>query len=164
MTALAAFNVNVNTREHGLTGDALVAWRRARAAPVLADFHTWSDAVYPTLLPDDPLAKVIRYYRNHWVELRVCLDHPVPIDNSAPERLFQPVAKLQHNCLFAGGPEGGHRTAVLLGLAATCQRLEVDLQAYLTWVFIRRGTHKRQYDMTAAELTPAAYKRALAAS
>lgn len=156
------FDVEADARERGLVSDDLVAWRRVRGAPILAEFRRWSDAVYPTLLPDDPLAKVIRYYRKHWTELTVCLDHPVRIDNSGSERLFQPVAKLRHNCLFAGAPEGGHRSAVLLGIAATCQRLDVDLEAYLTWVFVRRGTHKKKFELSAAELTPAAYKRSLA--
>lgn len=40
--------------------------------------------------------------------------------------------------------------------------LGVDLQAYLTWVFVRRGTHRHKYNLSAAELTPAAYKRSLA--
>jgi len=155
------FDTEEEAKQRGLQGDDLVAWRRKHAAPVLERFRAWTDAVYPTLLPDDPLAKVIRYYRNHWTELTVCLDHPVPLDNSGSERLFQPIAKLRHNCLFAGGPEGGHRTAVLLGIVATCQREEVDLRAYLTWVFERRGTHRDVYDMDAAALTPAAYKAAL---
>ena len=30
--------------------------------------------------------------------------------------------------------------------------------AYLTWMFERRGTHKAQFGMTAAELTPMAYR------
>lgn len=38
-----------------------------------------------------------------------------------------------------------------------------DLEAYLIWVFIRRGTHAKKYRLTAAELTPAAYKRAIEA-
>jgi len=156
------FDTEEEAKQRGLVGDDLVAWRRKHAAPVLGRFRVWSDAVYPSLLPDDPLAKVIRYYRRHWTQLTVCLDHPVPLDNSGSERLFQPVAKLRHNCLFAGGPEGGHRAAVLLGIVATCQRLDVDVRAYLTWVFERRGTHRKHYELTAAELTPAAYKHSLA--
>lgn len=156
------FDIEAEGRERGLAGDDIVAWRREHAAPILDEFRVWSDAVYPTLLPDDPLAKVIRYYRKHWAELTVCLEHPVRIDNSGSERLFQPVAKLRHNSLFAGAPEGGHRSAVLLGIAATCQRLGVDLEAYLTWVFERRGTHSKKYELPAAELTPAAYAQAIA--
>jgi hypothetical protein len=72
----------------------------------------------------------------------------------------QYVAKLRLNCLFAGGTEGAHRAAVLLGIVATCRRLKLDVEAYLTWVFVRVGTHRNKYDLTAAELTPAAYLRA----
>ena len=51
------------------------------------------DAVEPSLTPDDPLAKVIRYYRNHWQALFRFVDHPeLPIDNSASEREYQNVA------------------------------------------------------------------------
>ncbi len=157
----AFFDADTEARERGMAGEDLVAWRRKHAAPFLAEFRQWTDAVYPTLLPDDPLAKVIRYYRNHWNELLVCLDEPVPIDNSGSERLFQPIAKMRLNCLFAGGPEGGHHNAILMGIAATCQRLGVDLEAYLIWVFVRRGTHKKKYELSAAELTPAAYKLAI---
>lgn len=81
------------------------------------------------------------------------------IDNSGSEREFQALAKLRLNMLFAGGTEGAHRACVLLGIAATCRRLHVDLGSYLTWVFVRRGTHADRYAMSAAELTPAAYKR-----
>jgi hypothetical protein len=120
------------------------------------------DAVEPTLPPDDPVAKVIRYYRNHWAALTRFLDDPdLPLDNSASEREFQHVAKLRLNSLFAGGTEGAHRAAVLLGIAASCRRQGVDLQAYLTWVFVRVGTHAAKYGLSAAELTPAAYRRTL---
>ena len=40
------------------------------------------------------------------------------------------------------------------------RRLGVDLPAYLTWAFVRLGTHAAKYELSAAELTPAAYKRA----
>jgi transposase len=121
------------------------------------------DAVEPTLTPGDALAKVIRYYRNHWDALFRFVDHPeIPIDNSGSEREFQNFAKLRLNCLFAGSSEGAHRAAVLLGIAATCRALGVDTLAYLSWVFTRVGTHKDIYGLTAAKLTPAAYARARA--
>lgn len=90
------------------------------------------------------------------------LDDPnLPLDNSASEREFQVVAKLWLNVLFAGGTEGAHRAAVLLGIAATCRRVGVDFEDYQTWVYVRRGTHRDKYDLAAADLTPAAYKRFL---
>jgi hypothetical protein len=70
------------------------------------------DAVEPTLTPGDALAKVIRYYRNHWDALFRFVDHPeIPIDNSGSEREFQNFAKLRLNCLFAGSSEGAHQGA-----------------------------------------------------
>lgn len=155
------FDTEAEAQEQGLKGAALRAWRQSRIQPITLQFRAWMDAVEPTLLRADPVAKVIRYFGNHWENLMRFLDDPdLPLDNSASEREFQAIAKLRLNCLFAGGTEGAHRAAILLGLAATCRRLGVDYEAYLTWAFIRRGTHRDKYGLSAEELTPAAYKRA----
>ena len=70
-----------------------------------------------------------------------------------------PGFEVRLNSLFAGGTEGAHRAAVLLGIIATCRRESVEPLAYLTWVFERVGTDRGRYGMTAAELTPRAYAR-----
>jgi transposase len=159
----AMFAEEARAQEEGLTGDALREWRQTRIRPIYEKLGAWMDAVEPTLTPRDPLAKVIRYYRNHWGPLTAFLSNPnIPIDNSASEREFQAVAKLRLNSLFAGGTEGAHRAAVLLGIVATCKRVGIDVQGYLAWVFIRSGTHRAKYNLRAADLTPAAYKRSLA--
>ena len=44
---------------------------------------------------------------------------------------------------------------------ATCRAQKVPVQAYLTWAFERLGTHRDAFDLPAAELTPAAYRRQL---
>ena len=150
-----------NQAQHaGLTGDALRDWRQVKV-PLLRDgLLAWMNAVEPSLTPDDSLAKVIRYYRNHWDALFRFVDHPeLPIDNSASEREFQNVAKLRLNCLFAGSTEGAHRAATLLGIAATCRAQGVDTQAYLSWALTRLGTHRDVFGLAAAELTPAAFAR-----
>lgn len=144
-----------------LKGDALRAWRQDKVPPLRDELLRWMDAVEPALTPDDPLAKVIRYYRNHWQALFRFVDHPeIPIDNSASEREFQHVAKLRLNSLFAGSTEGAHRAATLLGVTATCRSLGVDPLGYLSWAFTRLGTHRDVYGLSAAQITPAAYARA----
>jgi transposase len=158
----AMFEAEELARDRGLTGDALLHWRQTVTKPISEDFVVWMDAVEPTLAYGDPVAKVIRYYRNHWEPLTRFLHDPnLPLDNSRSEREFQVVAKLRLNVLFAGGTEGAHRAAVLLGIAATCRRVGVDFENYMTWVFVRRGTHRHKYDLAAVDLTPAAYKRSL---
>jgi len=145
----------------GLRGDALRAWRQEKVPPLQTQLLAWMDAVEPTLTPDDALAKVIRYYRNHWDALFRFVDHPeIPIDNSASEREFQHVAKLRLNSLFAGSTEGAHRAATLLGITETCRSIGVDPLAYLAWAFTRLGTYRDVYGLSAAEITPAAYAQA----
>lgn len=154
----AVYVEEARAREHGLTGEKLLAWRQERMGPLFEEFAAWRDAVLPTLIPDEPLAKTLRYYRNHWDALtRFVSDPNLPIDNSGSEREFQRVAKLRHACLFAGGPEGAHAMATLMGLGSTCRHAGVDPQAYFTWALERRGTHADLFGMSAEELTPAAY-------
>ena len=160
----AIYIAEAKARERQLVGDELRVWRQEHVPPLMEDFRSWMDAVEPILLPDEPLAKTIRYYRNHWEALFLFVDHPeIPIDNSGSEREFQNVAKLRQAMLFAGSAEGAHRAATLLGIVGTCRALGVDPLAFLVWAFERRGTHRDLFGLSAAETTPAAYKAALAA-
>lgn len=155
----AIYAAEAKAHEDKLLGHELATWRHAKMNPLKAAFGAWMNAVEPTLVPSDPLAAVIRYYRNHWNALFRFIDEPdIPIDNSASEREFQAVAKLRLNSLFAGGTEGAHRAAVLLGIAATCRALGVDSLAYMTWAFERLGTHRDHFGLDITELTPAAFK------
>ena len=147
-------------KELGLSGDALRAHRQTHIKPIADQFLDWMNAVAPSLLPSDPLTKAIRYYQNHQTALlRFIGDPELPIDNSPTERLFQNVAKLRLNMLFAGSTEGAHRACVLLGIAATCRSLGVPALAYLAWAFERLGTHRDLYGLELADVTPAAFKR-----
>lgn len=146
----------------GLHGDALRLHRQQHIRPIMRDFERWLDAVRPTLLPSEPLAAAINYYKNHWTALFRFVDDPlVPIDNSPTEREFQNVAKLRLNMLFAGSTEGAHRACVLLGIIATCRAQRVPAQAYLAWAFERLGTHRDVFNLPLEQLTPAAFKKTL---
>lgn len=126
-------------------------------------FKGWLSVVKETLLPRDELRKALQYYENHWDALTRFLDHPeIPIDNSATERIYQHIAKLRQNVLFAGSTRGAERMAVILGIVATCRLHGVDGEAYLGWVLTRLGTHAERYAMAPEDLTPAAYATALA--
>lgn len=160
----AAFVEEAKAREKMLIDEEHRHWRQERIGPIFEAFAVWRAAVLPTLLPDEPLAKAIRYYDNHGEALTRFVSHAdIPMDNSGSEREFQRVAKLRHACLFAGGTEGAHAMATLMGLAATCRHLDVDPQAWFTWALERRGTHRDVFDMTPEQLTPAAYKAIIGA-
>ena len=147
-------------QKQGLVGKELYHWRQKKIIPIIERFDSWIQSTEPILTPDDELAKVLRYYQNHWDALFRFLENPeIPIDNSATEREYQNVAKLRYNRLFAGSTEGAHRMATLLGIVASCRPHGVEPRAYLTWAFTRLGTHRDVFGLTPAEMTPAAFKR-----
>ena len=157
----AIYAAETQAQQQGLTGEELRAWRREHIPPLKADLERWMAAVKPTLVPTDPLTGVIQYYERHGEALFRFVDQPeLPIDNSACEREFQNVAKLRLNMLFAGGTEGAHRAATLLGIVATCRAIGVSALDYLTWAFDRLGTHREIFGLPPEELTPAAFKKA----
>lgn len=157
----AMYGEEESARARGLRGEALREHRQQRIRPIADAFDAWRAAVEPSLLPTEPLAIAVRYYRNHREALYRFIDDPdVPIDNSPTEREFQNVAKLRLNALFAGSTEGAHRAAVLLGIVATCRAIDVPVQAYLTWAFERLGTHRDVFGLDLEAMTPAAFKRA----
>jgi len=143
-----------------LEADERVAFRQRRSRRVLHRFRQWLDGVLATdLPPSDPVRKVARYYLKHFDDLTRFVDHAeLPLDNNAAEREFQRHAKLRQASLFAGSPEGGHRWAILLGVVRTAQKCDLDALAYLTWMFERRGSHRKAFAMAAADLTPMAYR------
>lgn len=157
----ALYQVEREARALGLAGDALRQHRQA-CCPILASFRVWLTTVTAgNLPPNDPVAKISRYYLRHWEGLTRFVDEPdLPLDNNEAEREFQRHAKLRLASLFAGSVEGAHRWATLLGVVRTAQKHGLDVQAYLTWLFERRGTHRRRFGMSAKTLTPAAYKAA----
>lgn len=155
------YEVEDEARRQGLTGEALRAHRQG-CRPILVELREWLTTVaHGDLPPSDPVRKTAKYYLRHWVGLTRFIDDPdVPLDNNEAEREFQRHAKLRLASLFAGSIEGAHRWATLLGVVRTAQKFDLDVQAYLTWMFERRGTHRGRYGFSAKDLTPAAYAAA----
>ena len=158
----AIYGEEEKARKLALTGDALREHRQRFIRPIAQNFERWLDAVAPTLLPSEPLAAAIGYYQRHKAALFRFIDDPrVPIDNSPTERVFQNVAKLRLNMLFAGSTEGAHRACVLLGIVASCCAQGVPAQAYLAWAFERLGTHRGVFGLSLEDMTPAAFRKTL---
>lgn len=157
------YGVERKARAEGLAGAALLERRQSQTRPIVDAFKVWlAGKNVRELLPSDTLGKVVRYYVKHFDDLTRFVDDPdIPIDNNPSERAFQDLARMRYNSLFAGSPEGGHRWAVLLGIVTTAKRHGLDIQAYLTWMFERRGTARATYRLEPPDLTPAAYKKML---
>jgi transposase len=152
------YSLEAEAKKLGLVGDALRAHRQ-QGLPTLEAFRRWLDhQAGDALPPSDPVGKIARYYLAHWDGLTLFMHDPdIPLDNNEGEREFQRHAKLRLASLFAGSVEGAHRWAMSLGVVRTAQKYGLDLQAYLTWLFERRGTWRARFGMAAEDLTPAAY-------
>lgn len=116
--------------------------RRARAGPLLAEFHDWLHAMLGHVSAKSELAKAARYSLGRWPALtRYVDDGRIEIDNSAAERALRGVALGRNNYLFMGSNEGGERAAALYSLVETAKLNGLDPQAYLRDVIQRIGEH-----------------------
>lgn len=116
--------------------------RQARAAPELAELHTWLHAQLASLPKKGELAKAIRYALSRWTALtRYQNDGRIEIDNNAAERSLRAIALGRKNWLFAGSDDGGEHAAAIYSLLGTAHLNGLNVEAYLRHVLDRLPDH-----------------------
>lgn len=155
----AMFDSDREAREtYGLSGDALLAWRQLKVAPIAAEFKKWIAAVHPTTSPKTPLREATTYYADYWRPLtRFLRDPNLPLDNNFAERNLRAEAVGRANWIYAGNAQAAENLAVGYTLVQTAKAEGVDVLDYLTWALERAWRCGDDLDR-AARLTPAAYK------
>jgi len=112
--------------------------RKRKSAPVLERLRKWRDKMIPSFEPRTPMADALRYMKNQWSRLIAFVDDPlVPIHNNASEAALRIIALARKNSLFFGNEQAGRRFAILYSLVATCERHDINPEAYLTDVLLR---------------------------
>jgi transposase len=125
----------VGTAEH-------LSLRKTESTLVLERLRMWQERMTPLFEPKSPMGEALRYLRNQWSRLSVFLfDARVPLHNNASEAALRIVALARKNSLFFGNEEAGRRFMVLYSLIATCERHDVNPEAYLTDVLLRVQDH-----------------------
>ncbi|MEO6599549.1 MAG: transposase [Polyangiaceae bacterium] len=61
----AIYGEEQKAQKLALRGHALREHRQQNIRPIVRNLQRWLDAVRPTLLPSEPLAAAINYYKNH---------------------------------------------------------------------------------------------------
>lgn len=106
--------------------------RRKHSAPLVEQFLSWCDELWPTLLEDTPLYEGVRYARNQREGLqRFLADGRLPMDNNISERELRRQAVGRKNWIFVGSDDGGRVNAVFTSLLASCRMLGIEPWAYL---------------------------------
>lgn len=115
-----------------------LALRTKESAPVLERFREWREKMAPLFEPKSAMGQALRYINNQWTRLTAFLRDPrIPLHNNASEAALRIVALARKNSLFFGNEEAGRRFMVLYSLIATCERHDVNPEAYLADVLLR---------------------------
>lgn len=133
--------------------------RRARSAPIVADFRRWLDGQRGQHTPKDPLGQAVNYTHNHWAALTRFLDDGrVPLDNNLAERRLRAIAVGRKNYLFAGSDAAAARSALFYTFVTTALQHGLDPEAWLADVLPRiAGARPAQYP----DLLPTTWKPAV---
>lgn len=146
------YAIEAEAREMDLMGNALIALRRAKAAPILDDLQQRIRALGPRSTPKSKLGRAVAYAEDEWPAMLRYLEVPeAHIDNNWSENAMRPLVLGRKNFLFLGSVEGGgERAEVFFSLVQTCQRLRIDPFGYLSDVIERVSTHpaSRVWDLT----------------
>lgn len=145
------YDMESEAAEQQLTGEALLASRRAKQQPVWdrmrAELDSVDDRTKQVVLPKSDLRKALNYVRNHWEELTRYLSDPqLPLDNNECEQLMRQVALGRKNWLFAGSLSGGERNAGFLSLVSSAHRNDLDVWAYVDDVLKRMLAGETDYE------------------
>jgi transposase len=131
--------------------------RQRRSTAILERIRVWREAAAPNFEPKSPMGIALRYMNNQWSRLTAFLADPkIPIHNNASEAALRIVALARKNSLFFGTEEAGRRFMVLYSLIATCERHDVNPEAYLADVLLRIQDHPKQ---RLGELLPHRWKQ-----
>lgn len=145
------YDLESEAKEQSLSGDALLASRRAQQKPVWNQMRAELDAVddrtEQVVLPKSDLRKALNYVRNHWNELTRYLDDAeLPLDNNECEQLMREVSIGRKNWLFTGSLAGGERNAGFLSLVSSAHRNNLDVWAYVNDVLQRLLAGETNYE------------------
>jgi transposase len=148
------YRIEREAKNNNLTPSQRYELRQEKSKPLMDNFKKWLDDLYPTVLPQSPLGKAMKYCLNLWAGLtRFLEDGRLEPDTNLTEQEIKPFVIARKNFLFSASVEGAEalcmhfsfiRTAKLHGLdpyhyyvkvlksLPHCQSLE-DYEALLPW-------------------------------
>lgn len=150
--------IEAHAREQAMAPEQRLQLRRQLAPAIWATIKPRLEQLKPTLLPESPLGKAVRYALAEWEAWQTYLrDGRLEIDNNLTENAIRPTAIGKKNYLFIGHPDAGWRSAAIYSVITSCRRRKIDPWAYLKDVFTRlpSATNHQIRDLLPAHWQPA---------
>ena len=130
------YDIEQQTMDDGLTGEALLRERQEKAESLLDDFKKDLIAKVEKVPPKSLLGQAINYTLNQWDRLLVWLESPhVTLDNNLAENAIRPFAVGRKNWLFSGSPDGAAASAAIYTLIETAKANKLEPYWYLRYLF-----------------------------
>ncbi len=142
----------------GKSAEERLAVRKAKSAPLVADFREWLTQKRTQISPKSRLGEKLGYIHRHWDGLLHYLDDGrLEMDTNPVENRIRPLVLTRKNALFAGHDEGGRTWARIASVIETCKLNGVEPYAYLrdTLTAIANGHPAARID----EIMPWAYAK-----
>lgn len=119
-----------------LTAEERYEQRLVKVKPLLEAFFAWLDTLQ--ISGKSKLADAVRYALNERKYLCTFLqDGNVPIDNNRAENAIRPFAVGRKNWLFNNTANGARCSAILYSVISTAQTNGMDVEKYLTELFLQ---------------------------
>ena len=122
-------------REKEFTPDQIQKARQKYLKPLMDEYFTYLEEIYPKTDPKSALGKAIHYSLNLKVDLQRCLeDGHIELTNNLSERSIKPFVILRKNCLFANTENGAEVSALLMSIVQTAKMNGIKPDEYIKYV------------------------------
>lgn len=126
------------TKDNGITGDAMKEKRQKEAYPIILQFKKWMYETAGKTSEQSRIGKAIRYTLPLMPRLgRYVNDGRFCIDNNLVENAVRPLAIGRKNYLFCGYHDAGIRAAIIYSLIGSCKALDVNPREWMEDVLLR---------------------------
>ncbi len=147
------YAIEKRAREQQLAVNDLYTLRQIEAVPILGQLKRHLEETVVKTPPSSLLGKAIGYTLNNWEALsRYVESGHTEIDNNSAERRIKPFAVGRKNWLFSGNTTTAKASANLFTLVENAKLHNLNVHAYLKYVFEGLITAKRPRDFES--LTP----------
>lgn len=117
------YALEAEAKSANLSGTELVAWRQAKAKPLVKEFYGWlNERRAKSYGTKSALDTAVSYALKHWPKLVLFLgDAAIPLDNNPAENAIRPFVVGRKNWLIAGSPRGADATCLFYSLIETAR-------------------------------------------